>query len=135
MALDALLAVAIVPAERYHFPLAVRFHFPLGLERHVEMDEAFVVGDPPVMKAAAVAVLDFQLDRQIGDLVRGELRQHGAHRAQPSAPVETGTRSAQRPGRNDQPLAVAIAEIGLDADGLGGEQSHRTALAGRFSAG
>ena len=124
MALDALLAITIMPTEGDHFPLAVTGEFPLGLERYVEMDEPLAIGRAEMVEGAPVGMLDFQIDRQIGHLVRGELRQHGADRAQAAALVEAGPRGAQGAGRDHQPLATAIAEIGLDADASGRKQGH-----------
>ena len=124
MAVDAVLSLAIGPVEADRFPFGKVGIGPVALQPYVEMDEAFLVGEALVPPALAAGRGDFQFDRQAFDLVAGELAHHRAHGAPLARFHETAFARAQGAGGDEQPLFVAVAEIGLDADGRGGQERH-----------
>ena len=88
------------------------------------MNKAFLVGHRFMGEALSIGAFEIERNSQIGDFARRELRDHRPHRLDPAAPGKFGRSCAKRPRGKAQTLMRAIAEIGLNADGLAVDEIH-----------
>src|SRR5690606_8533424 len=120
---DALRSIAVDPVQRHHFPDRVRRQVEWRVERKVETDETLAVRfgimayDPP-------RHLDLERYLDAGLLARIELREHGPERAKAAPAVESGVRCAQGPRGEHEPVAAAVTEVRLEANGRREKQIH-----------
>ena len=114
---DGLRPFAIAPSQRHRVPTGPFAQRPFGIDRHVEIDEAFLVGDATRADLGAVAALGLQYHRDAGYLATGELRHHRAHRLPAGAFAKSRRGGIERSRRQDEAVCAAMAEIGLDPRG------------------
>ena len=124
MGVEALVFVAQLPVEHDRLPGGMRIIVPVGVQPDVEMDEAFLVGQPLMAAGFAPGARNLEFDRELGNFVTGELRNHRLGRAPATAFLELAHARPQRARRDLQPIAIAIAEIGLNPDGRGRQERH-----------